>query len=158
MVFFFIAYLSIIFLICFPFKIKIVLFYSNSQKKFVFYTSIGFFKFSSNKKRKQNINKKRKTCFPLKIRLKRIRIKKPIDYQIELYATRPKKMSIVEKKIIGASMVTIGKTLNTIIKDGVVSITDNDDGRLFIQFCASIKTNLLLIFSSILQTITFRRK
>ncbi len=157
MVFFFIAYLIIIFLICFPFRIKVVAFYASSRQIRYFCAQIGFFRFCSKKRKKIKSKKHRKLRLPVKIRLNKIRLKRPIDYKIKVYATRPKAITSFERKLFGASFVKIGKTLDFLLNNADVIVTDNEDDIFFIQFDASIKTNLFLIFSSVLQTISLRR-
>lgn len=157
MVFLFIAYLSIIFLICFPFEIKIVVFCANYQKKFGFYAKIGFLMFSNDKNKKQKMNIMKKIRFFKKIKLKKISVNKLIDYKIALFATRPKPVSDLEKAAFGAPLVSISKKLDALMKKMTLCVVDNDDKKLFFQFNLAIKTNLSLIFSLILQTITFGR-
>lgn len=156
MVFFFIAYLSIIFLFCFPFNIKIVVFFSNLPKISLFCANIGFIRISPKKIKKKKSGKKKK--IPIKIGVKQISVKKPIDFNLSVYAVRPRGLRYAERAILGVPLDTVGRFLNAKLPSVSVCVADSEGGRLSASVTLKVRFNLFLIISSVVQTIKIRRK
>ncbi len=158
MVFFFIAYLIIIILFCFPFKLRIVVFLSNIPKLTYFYIKIGFFHFLKDFSKILKKKKKKKSINNIKIKLKRITLKKPISYHSELFINRPAQFVIFEKLLIGTNLEKLAKFTNAKLPDTYFFIEDNNSRALKFHFDIKIKINFLLIILSLVQTLKIERK
>ena len=157
MVFFFIAYLIIIILFCFPFKTKFVVFYSNTYKKIYFSATIGFINILPQKVKEKN-NKKRRKRGKIKIGFKGFNLKKPIDFSLTAYASQPKSFDAAMKAFFGVSVSSVAKLINAAIPNADVLVVNNDDNHFYLQSKIEIKFNLFIIISSLLQTIKIGRR
>ena len=159
MVLFFIVYLIIIIIFCSPFSIKIAFFINNTNNRKYFaikigYVSIPIQKFNIEKKKKPDKRKKKK----LRVKFKGFHIKKLIEYKILLEINLPEYLNgIIEElkfKFLPLSyMLRLMPELNIDCNSTV-----NAQNFIYFQTKISLKTNLFLIFSSILQTLTIGRK
>ena len=156
MVFFFIAYLSIIFLFCFPFNIKIVVFFSNSPKISFICANIGFIRIPPKKIEKNKSGKRKK--LPIKIGVKKIAVKRPIDFNLSVYAARPRGLRCAERALLGVPLDTAGRFLSAKFPSVNVFVADSECGKISASVILNVKFNLFLIISSVVQTIKIRRK
>ena len=151
MVLFFIVYLIIIIIFCSPFSIKIAFFINNTNNRKYFAIKIGYVSIPIQK---FNIEKKKK----LRVKFKGFHIKKLIEYKILLEINLPEYLNgIIEElkfKFLPLSyMLRLMPELNIDCNS-----TFNTQNFIYFQTKISLKTNLFLIFSSILQTLTIGRK
>lgn len=156
MVFFFIAYLSIIFLFCFPFDIRIVVFMSKSPESSFFSANIGIFRVSPKKLKRKKEEKKRK--IKLKIGIKKIAIKKPIDFRLSVYLARPRALRYAEKQLLGIPLDTLGRFLSSNFPSCDIVVADATPQNATASITLKIRFNLFLIISSVMQTIKIGRK
>lgn len=155
MVLFFIAYLIIIIIFCFPFNIKMAFFVDNKGKDKDFFFKVGFFtipiKKISLKKRK-----KRKSKFGIK--LKGFHLKKLIEYRVLLEINLPERLNaIIEELKFNFSPLRYVLRLFPQL-DINCNSSFNKQNSIYFQAKFSLKTNTFLIFSSILQTLTIGSK
>lgn len=158
MVLFFIVYLIIIIIFCSPFSIKIVLFINNTNNRKYFaikigYVSIPIQKFNIEKKKKPDKRKKK-----LRVKFKGFHIKKLIQYKILLEINLPEYLNgIIEE--LKFKFLPLSYMLRLMPKLNIdCNSTFNTQNFIYFQTKISLKTNLFLIFSSILQTLTIGRK
>lgn len=150
MVLFFILFLTTIFLFCFPFSLKIALFLDNSPEIRQLTLKVGFFRFNPNIHGKKAGKKKR---FP-KIKLKNVKIEIPIETKVLSDLKLPECFSVVKTSAVAAAVINFLQIFFSYFdaKIGRNTVFEGKD-KFYFQVKVSVKTNLFLIFSSIMQTI-----
>lgn len=154
MVFFFIAYLIIIIIFCFPFNIGICYIFDKKSRKSTLLLKLGLFsKFIPKNNRHKSA--KNKSC--LKINLKSLSIKKPINIRISIDGILPNFCFYLRN-----NYSYILKSINFNGRDNIqfshnVNIANNSQA-LYLQLKISLKLNVYLIFSSLMQTLKVKRR
>lgn len=157
MVFYFIIFLSIIFLLCFPFRVKILFFYSFIGKKMLFTAKIGFIQFRPGKFEKKSKQKKNKTL-PIHISIKKISIKKPIEFHLHFYSQKNTLLQKTENEILRLDLPKISGLLSQKSENIHIKLESSDYAVYTCSFSLSLKLNFFLIITSVLQTIKIGRK
>ena len=153
MVFFFIAYLTIICLLCVPFTVKIYLFYSQKEGKFNYSVKIGFITLRSpHKQVRKSKKKKHKSLFSIK----KIVIPKFLYFSFRLYLNRPHSWENFEKYLLGVPLIKAAKLIDRSFDN--VSVFVQDDEMFYLDMSVTVTDNMFLIFSYLLQTITIGRR
>lgn len=148
MVFFFIAYLIIIIIFCFPFNVKFVVFYDKTSKKRRFIVKIGFFVFNCKNLKKKS--KKKRRYF--KIYVKKIIFPSIIDFQYNVNILYPKFV----RNFIFLKNLTRAKKNNSSYKN-IHAVSSKNNSIFILNVFFSIKFNIFILFSLFLQTLKISR-
>lgn len=154
MVFFFIAYLIIIIIFCFPFNIGICYNFDKKSNKSTFLLKLGIFNKYIQKKNKNRL-KKNKANF--KISLKSLSIKKPINVRISIDASLPNFCIFFKNNYSYILRRFCFNDLDNVQILHNVNVSNNSQA-LYLQFKLSLKLNVFLIFSSLVQTLKLKRR
>lgn len=154
MVFFFIAYLIIIIIFCFPFNTEICYIFDKKSNNTTFLLRLGVF---SKYIPKNNKNKLKKNKANFKISIKSLSIKKPINVRVSIDATLPSFCLYLKNNY---SYVLENFNVNGLDNVQIlhnVNVSNNSQA-LYLQFKLSLKLNVFLIFSSLVQTLKLKRR
>ena len=154
MVFFFIAYLIIIIIFCFPFDIGICYNFDKKSNNSTFLLKLGIFSKYIQKKNKNRL-KKNKDNF--KISLKSLSIKKPINVRVSIDASLPNFCIFFKNNYSYILRSFCFNNLDNVQILHNVNIANNSQA-LYLQFKLSLKLNVFLIFSSLVQTLKLKRR
>ena len=154
MVFFFIAYLIIIIIFCFPFDIGICYNFDKKSNKSTFLLKLGLF---SKFIQKNNKNRLRKNKGNFKISLKSLSIKKPINIKISVDASLPNFCIFFKNNYSYILRSFCFNDLDNVQILHNVNVANNSQA-LYLQFKLSLKLNVFLIFSSLVQTLKLKRR
>ena len=154
MVFFFIAYLIIIIIFCFPFNTEICYIFDKKSNNSTFLLKLGIFSKYIQKKNKNHL-KKNKGNF--KISLKSLSIKKPINIKISVDAALPNFCFYFKNNYSYILRSFCFNDLDNVQILHNVNISNNNQA-LYLQFKLSLKLNVFLIFSSLVQTLKLKRR
>ena len=153
-VFYFILFLSSIFILCSPFDVTIFGNFDTNNKKVNIFIKIIVFRIKLKKSKKK---KKRKKSL-LGIKIKKLAVKKPIQIDLFYHSIRSKEIASLENKITKIDVEKLGSRLsNRFPSIDILLQNDNASHGINAVFSLRVKLNLFIIFSSVLQTITIRR-